>query len=251
MQQAARIGLASAAALSFAALAALTNCGGTSGERPRPYVSGGTGGSTSTGLNCDDAVVPENGIVTDFQDWKSPRWGSTDGLYGTIYRYSDSDSNMTAAVEAAGTETFALHATGSVVDSSYGGVGLGFLVCTTVAKFSQIQFDIMGSSPGCDLELQVKTYDQQPTSDSAGGGCDSNAGDCYQFPVKKQVVDLSTPIDDFTTFTVPFADIPDWSDDTATQVVGLQWQWTGTHVELDAGAGCPIDVMITNVKFLP
>jgi hypothetical protein len=33
-------------------------------------------------------------------------------------------------------------------------------------------------------------------------------------------------------------------------VVGIQWQFTGTNVDPDAGAGCPIDVTITGIKFL-
>ena len=42
-----------------------------------------------------------------------------------------------------------------------------------------------------------------------------------------------------------------WSATNAAQVVGLQWQWTGTNVAGDAGATCPIDVTVTNIKFLP
>ena len=38
---------------------------------------------------------------------------------------------------------------------------------------------------------------------------------------------------------------------TAAEVVGLQWQFTGTQLDPDASAGCPIDVTITGIKFLP
>jgi hypothetical protein len=35
------------------------------------------------------------------------------------------------------------------------------------------------------------------------------------------------------------------------QVVGMQWQFAGTNVDPDASASCPIDVNITDMKFLP
>ena len=50
--------------------------------------------------------------------------------------------------------------------------------------------------------------------------------------------------------TTPLADFTKWSAVNAAQVVGLQWQFTGTSVGPDAGAACPIDVTITGIKFL-
>jgi hypothetical protein len=48
------------------------------------------------------------------------------------------------------------------------------------------------------------------------------------------------------------SDFSGWSTATsANQVVGLQWQFTGTQLDPDAGPGCPVDVTITDVKFLP
>ena len=39
--------------------------------------------------------------------------------------------------------------------------------------------------------------------------------------------------------------------DQRVDVIGLQWQFTGTSVGGDAGPACPIDVTITIVKFVP
>jgi hypothetical protein len=151
---------------------------------------------------------------------------------------------MTAAVD---TSAHALHVTGSVTMNDYGGAGLGFQVCTTVASFTHLQFVLSGSSPGCDLELQFKTFDQQPIQQTPPGGCDQNAGSCYNFPVKKQVaVPAATPV----IVTVPLDTVTNWSPANAAQVVGLQWQWTGTSIDPDAGTGCPIDVNITGIRFL-
>jgi len=205
------------------------------------------------GLDCTAAVTPNNvasGGVTDFTDWKQStgKWGDTAGLYGTIYPYAGPmGSTMGASVD---TTAKALHAVGSVTAGDYGGVGIGFSVCATVTSFTQLQFDVAGSSPGCDMELQFKTYDQQPNNATPAGGCDPNGtGGCYNFPVVKQV---AVPSDTPTTVVTPLDTVTNWSAKNAAQVVGLQWQWTGTNIPAnDAGAGCPIDVTITNVKFLP
>ena len=117
-----------------------------------------------------------------------------------------------------------------------------------------VQFDISGpGAPGCDLEMQIQTFDQRPTSQTPPGGCDSNAGSCYAFPAVKQIVDVSSPITTAKTITTAFTAFDSaWATDgNATQVVGIQWQFTGTNIAaVDGGAtSCPIDVTITNVKF--
>lgn len=210
----------------------------------------GTDAKTSTGgLDCANAIVPNNlgnGGVTDFSDWKNPKWGDT--LWGYMYSYQGSKgSTMNAGVDAAA-KSFNL--TGSVMAGDYGGAGLSFGVCATVTSFSQIQFTLSGSSPGCDLELQIKTFDQQPVTQSPAGGClqDASAG-CYNFPVKKRV---AVPSPEAATVTASLSDFTNWSAANAGQVVGLQWQWTSNaELDPDAGKGCPIDVKITDIKFAP
>jgi glucuronoarabinoxylan endo-1,4-beta-xylanase len=210
---------------------------------------GGTKPSSTGGLDCTAAIVPGNGGnggVTDFSDWKNSKWGDTNSLWGYMYSYHGSKSSMSAGVDASAKD---LNATGAVMAGDYGGVGISFGVCTTVTSFTKVQFDLSGTSPGCDMELQVKTFDQTPTSGNPAGGClqDASAG-CYNYPVAKQV---ATPTSDTQTVTVKFSDISSWSDTIANQVIGLQWQWTGTGVDPDAGVGCPINVNITNIKFVP
>jgi len=270
MRQTATIYLASAMALGALALATNVNCGGDDGERPAGSggstgsggsgtggSTDGTGGSTrAPGLDCPNAIEPANGAsggVTDFSDWSSSngRWGDPNGLFGAIYGYKDSDgSTMSASVDS---DNRALHAVGSVVSNGYGGIGIGFQVCTKVGNFTKIAFDIMGSSPGCQMDLQIQTFDQRPSDQSPPGGCDPS-GSCYGFPTATNAVDLETPISSFTTVEIPLADVTSWSAENAAQVVGLQWQWGGTSVPADPDGGitgCPIDVYVTNVKFLP
>ena len=210
----------------------------------------GTDAKSSTGgLDCSAAMVPDNlveGGVTDFSDWGSSKWGNTSGLWGYMYSYKGPEgSSMSAGADA---EAKNLHVTGEVMSGDYGGTGLSFGVCTTVASFTHVQFTLSGSSPGCDMELQIKTYDQQPMQQNPAGGCDQDTQSCYNFPVKKQV---AVPTDEVTTVTVPLDEVTDWSPEIAAQVVGLQWQWTGNaDLDPDAGVGCPIDVTITDIKFL-
>jgi len=221
-------------------------------------------GATHNGLDCKNPVTPTNGGeggVTDFTDWKAStgNWGNSNGLYGSIYAYhGPNGSSMNAVVDTA---NHALHVTGAVTMGDYGGAGLGFLDCANTQAYSQLQFTISGSSPGCDLELQIKTFEQTPTSQNPPGGCDQDAGTCYNYPVVKKV---AVPSSQSMTVTTPFTSISPWSSDIAGQVVGLQWQFTGTNIPAsdsdagdsdggssDAAAGCPIDVSITGIKFLP
>jgi glucuronoarabinoxylan endo-1,4-beta-xylanase len=206
---------------------------------------------SSGGLDCSAAIVPNNlgeGGVTDFSDWKDSKWGDCRGLCGYMYGYASSGSTMSTEVKAGAKK---LDVTGMVMSGSntYGGTGLSFLACATVTSFSRVQFTVSGSWPGCDMELQIKTFDQQPITQNPAGGCyqDASAG-CYNFPVMKQV---AAPSAEPTTVTVPLSDITNWSAQNAGQVVGLQWQWTvNSKLDPDAGAGCPITATITDVKFL-
>jgi glucuronoarabinoxylan endo-1,4-beta-xylanase len=213
-------------------------------------------------LNCSEAVVPSNGTsggVTDFSDWNNStgKWGSTQGLYGAIYGYagpSGNASTMSASVDATNKD---LHGVGSVASDGYAGIGLSYCACSTVASFSQVQFTVAGSWPGCDLQMQIKTFDQTPTSQNPMGGCDASS--CYNYPAALQVAQPSSaPM----TITTPLSSFSNWTSVTAAELVGLQWQWTysGSSTPADGGAdggvdaspaACPIDATITNIKFLP
>jgi glucuronoarabinoxylan endo-1,4-beta-xylanase len=213
-----------------------------------PVVKADAGSDAQPSSACDNPMVPnnlENGGVTDFSDYTSQKWGNTSGLWGYKYSYAGKNSTMGVDIDAAAKK---MHVTGSVVSGDYGGAGISFGVCTTVDSFSQVQFTLSGSSPGCDLELQIKTYDQTP-SGSTPGGCVQDNGSCYNYPVKKRV---AVPTSDTQTITAALADFSSWSKENAVQVVGVQWQWTGnSELDPDSGVGCPVDVTISNVKFLP
>jgi hypothetical protein len=89
------------------------------------------------------------------------------------------------------------------------------------------------------MEVQFKTWDQQPLQANPPAGCDQNTTSCYNFPAaRKAAVPSATP----TTVNVPLASASSWSATNAAQLVGLQWQWTGS--------GCPIDVDITGIRFV-
>ncbi|MBN2574283.1 MAG: hypothetical protein JXP73_06940, partial [Deltaproteobacteria bacterium] len=224
--------------------------GGTGGAE-----EGGAGGSGEGGAGgslppsgCTSPVKPENGSsgnVTDFSDYSTTtgKWGSTSNVYGSIYKYAGGNSSMTAAVD---TTAKTLHATGTVAAGDYAGAGISFEVCATVVDFTRVQFTISGSIGKCDLELQIKTFDESPKDGDPPGGCES---DCYGFPALRQiVVPSSTPTD----VSKSLEDFSSWSEANAKQVFGLQWQVTGSStMDGDAGATCDVDIQITNIKFLP
>ena len=185
-----------------------------------------------------------NGGVTDFTDWNAScyHWGSNPGLFGAIFYYAGSKSSMKVTVD--GTPKV-LHIKGTVASGDYGGGGLDFYNCARVDSFAQVQFTVSGAWPGCDLELQIQTFDQSPTTQVPAGGCTTY---CYGFPTYRRIAVSSTIP---TVVTKLLSDFSGWSPANAAQVVGLQWQFTGTQLDPDASVGCPIDVTITDVKFLP
>ncbi len=210
-------------------------------------------------LDCSSAgaVVPNNlssGGVTDFSDYSTGtgKWGNMQGLYGAVYGYAGPSGNASTMSGTVDAPNKVLKGVGSVASGGYGGIGLSYCACSTVAAFSQVQFTVQGSWPGCDLQMQIKTFDQTPTGQSPPGGC--TASSCYNYPVVNAVAaPTATPM----TVTVPLASFSTWSATTAAEVVGLQWQWTysGAGAPADGGAdasvGCPINATITNIKFLP
>jgi hypothetical protein len=62
---------------------------------------------------------------------------------------------------------------------------------------------------------------------------------------------VAVPSKDVQTVTTALSNATNWSDANAAQVVGMQWQFTGANVDPDASNGCPIDVIISDIKFLP
>ena len=208
----------------------------------------GTGGSTALApYNCGNAVVPSGTPnVTNFSsDWDAgtKRWGSSSGLYGSIFSYP-SDSTMNApAVEGA---PRGLHLTGTVAAGSSGGGGVLFLVCATVASFTSVEFAIYGSATNCNIQMQIQTFNQRPNDQNPPGGCDKSAGSCSGFPYVSQIVSASALSTSPTTVNKTLTNFTNWSQTSSPgQVVGLQWQFTPSGSKT-----CTVDVTLTNIKFL-
>jgi len=228
-----------------------TATGGTTGTGGTTATGGttGTGGTTatggSTGYQCASPVVPASGVVTDFTDWDATtrRWGSG-SLTGTLYAYADTATSATMSFEVEGTPP-GLHLTGSLgASSSWGGGGLTFLACVSVASFTEVSFDVYGGASGCQVELQLQTFDQRPNDQTPPGGCvkATDGSGCYKFPLKSQVVDLGTTLTTPRTVSVTLSSMSNWAASAATQIVGIQWQFTGT---------CSPSATFTNIKFVP
>ena len=197
------------------------------------------------------AIVPAkggtNGLVTDFSDWGvagTGKWGSSSGLNGTIFGYTDG-GNASTTMTAAGS-TAGLHLTGKV--GTWAGGGLSFLSCTKVDTFTQVRFDIKAAASACTVQMQIPTFDQRPMENIPAGGCKADGGTaCYQSPGMANIVSLSTVITTPTAVTkVLQGNFSNWSSANAKQVVGVRWQF------VNPGSGtCPIDVTVTSVRFVP
>ena len=185
-----------------------------------------------------------NGVITGFTAWNASTstWGSGT-LTGTIFQYAGAGATInTAKVEGSPP---GLHLTGSVQSSNggYGGGGLKFFSCVTVASFTKISMDVYGSAAGCAIELQLQIYDQRPAEQSPPGGCKSDGGaTCYNFPAKANFMsppNSATP----TTVSTTLSSLSNWSTVPAGQIVGVQWQFTAP------GGTCTPNVTFTNIKF--
>ena len=131
--------------------------------------------------------------------------------------------------------------------TSWGGAGLTFLSCATVASFTKISFDVYGQAAGCTIELQLQTFSQRPTDQDSSrrlreGG---RRHGLLRFPVKSQVVDLATAVTTPKTVSVTLYTMTNWAASAATQIVGIQWQFAST------GGSCTPNATFTNIKFVP
>ena len=227
---------------------------GTGGNHPMD-ASPGADGATYDGpigidgatYSCGNAIVPASGVITDFSDWNATTatWGSGT-LTGSIYAYADPKATMnTARVE--GTPK-GLHLTSTVPLQSYSGGGLTFFSCVSAASFSKIQFDVYGSGPNCEIDLQLQTFAQRPVDQSPPGGCKADGGaGCFAFPAMKNIVDLSTAVAaPGKTVSTTLASFTNWSTAAAGQIVGMQWQFLR-----NGNSDCMIDATFANIKFVP
>ena len=121
-----------------------------------------------------------------------------------------------------------------------------FLVCATVASFTQVEFDIYGSATDCDIEMQIQTFDQRPDDQNPPGGCDRSAGTCSAYPYVSRIVNAGALSTAPTTVNKTLTNFTRWSQTSSPgQVVGLQWQLTPS-----GSSTCKVDVTITDIKFI-
>ena len=267
-------------ALSFAVF--FSNCGGSGGMRTGSAGTGGTGtagtsgtagdtgtaGVTGSGgrftcsteqvLNCSAALTLTGGHVTTFS---AEEWSPTDGKYcnasglrGSVFSYSGGpvvDGGVGSAnnhgVDApAG--NFRLSLTAGT--EGYAGGGISFDHCVNASSSGALRFTAWiasGDTTGCTFKSQLQTFEQRPTNQGPPGGCDPDAGSCYNFPTA--VVTLTTSP---TVFTIPFGDFSASTNPAPAQLVGLQWQLESGATLEDGGlqTNCTAEIRIDEIDFV-
>jgi hypothetical protein len=134
---------------------------------------------------------------------------------------------------------------GSVLPGDYSGGGMSFDQCVNTSIYTGVQFTLGGTTAGCDLYLQIQTFEEQSTSNR--GGCTTG---CYSFPSSPKLTSTSGVV------TVHFADLTGGKPTTpaaiTAEIVGLQWQFQSPAPIGDGGQpGCTgISLTITNVSFV-
>jgi hypothetical protein len=265
-----RTSLALAAIAGFAMLVGTANCG-SGGERTG---TGGTGGGTggqgasqsctaTPVLDCSNAYTLPDGHVVDFSatEWNNVTGKFCDaaGLRGSTYSYSgsgsDADGGVSAHTHSVDTTAgnFVLNLT--AVASDYAGGGFAFEHCVNVSTFNAVRFTIAlasGDLTGCDLYVQLKTFEQQASTQNPAGGCDESTTSCYTFPQATITVPLTATAQ---TVTVPFSALAPAAAGLPApqQVVGLQWQiQSGAPLDPDGGAqiGCTAELRVDDIAFV-
>lgn len=252
-----------------------TGSGGTSGDAGGSGTtgSGGTGGSdtgtagvTGSGgrytcpneqnLNCGAALTLAHVTTFSPQEW-SPTDGkycNADGLRGSVFSYSggpEVDGGVASAnshgVDAPA-ENFRLSLTAGT--EGYAGGGISFDKCVNASASGALRFTAwvaMGDTTGCTFKSQLQTFEQRPTDQGPPGGCDSDAGSCYNFPTA--VITLTTSPQ---VFTIPFGDFSASTMPAPAQLVGLQWQLESGAPTEDGGlqTSCTAEIRIDEVDFV-
>ena len=216
-----------------------------------------TGGVITTGgavisYNCASPYVLTGGTVTNFSDWNSTTstWGSGTKLKGNVSSYQGGGASISPA-KVEGTPLVGMHLVGTLPASSYAGGILQFATCTSVASYPNLAFDIYGKAPGCNLEVLVQILEQRPVDANPPGTCKADGGtNCYLFPgvtVNLESPMLSSSPSSPTVVTKALSELRGGLPTAkATQVVGLQWQFTP---KTNPAAECYPDVTITNIRF--
>src|SRR5262249_28043282 len=159
----------------------------------------------------------------------SGNYCNASGLFGSKFPYSKPASGDAAQTASAAADVDAnagnLKLTLTVGPGDYAGGGLAFARCVDASAFHAPPVPAWiarGDLTGCNFVSQIQTFEQRPVNASPPGGCDPDAGSCYNLP--SAPVTLTTSMQ---TFTLPFSGFtPAGVNPAGGQIVALQWQLT-------------------------
>jgi len=156
------------------------SAGGSSSAGGGGAVGGGSTGGTTSASTCAPTKVPTNALMTDFSTdvpdgtvvntaKPSFSWG-TNGLTGGTYVYGQTSTDAPTGTVTGG----ALNITAAIAASDYSGFLFYFGPdCgSDGSAYTGFKFDIYGTMPGIQLDIQVQMTPDYPLKDSNKGTCD-------------------------------------------------------------------------------
>jgi hypothetical protein len=246
----------------------ITNTGGAASTGGTSSVGGGgsTGGTTSTSTStCAPTKVPTNALMTNFSevtdgtvtptDVSSISWGDPSAtLTGGTFVYDQNPPDAPTGTVTGG----ALDIAATVTAGEYAGFGFYFgpNCGSDASAYTGFKFDISGSMPGIQLDIQVQMTPDYPLKDANKGTCDYVAGG-YTSDTKWNYC---------TNPHVHFEDLPGYAAVSDTvQTVSVPWsvlvggnpvnaidstQLLGIQLQFNCGTtDCPVAITIDNLSF--
>jgi hypothetical protein len=224
--------------------------GGASGAGGATAGAGGVGGGTGGNRACSHTPISGDGLITDFSEfapdasWTSGAlpWGDAD-LSGTTRHYGTSTVTLTASVTSG--ENLNLAAT--LPRYRFTGLALDFDTCSDASDYAGIAVTLQGSVGVGQFYLQLETRRNMP-NDDPDGHCvytseASKWEDCgYNYVA---ITDLT---DTAKVYEFPWSQFTGGKPITpvdATELLGMQFQF-----ECTTSSSCPIDVTLTDVRWL-
>ena len=219
---------------------------GTGGE-------GEGGASALVPIACEGMAVPENGRITDFTEldaglsWTSGQqdWGDSVSLTGGTFHYQGEDVDpITATIQEGGGVRLEVN----IVAGGFVGFGLWFGPCTDASAFSGITFDMSGDIGNTELQVQMQMSRTYPIASDKGECVFTDEATQWDECINNYTIveGVSEEVQTFDLTWDMFEGGQPVSPLDPSELLGIQ-----LHFNCGEEGDCPLNVVLTNIMFLP